>query len=124
MLAISKAPVIHTFGHTCTKGSGLFSGIKKSARFLNALRTEPQRQGERHTVLQIGNDFKRASYCGPGTKVIQRIKEGSKPINNVDKVCQAHDIRYSLAEKNQFYRQEKISQKRDQDIVCATGNSG
>lgn len=34
-------------------------------------------------------------YCGPGTKLSERLKRGDKPINDLDARCMAHDVRYS-----------------------------
>lgn len=33
-------------------------------------------------------------YCGPGTKLIQRLIRGDKPINKLDEYCKEHDIAY------------------------------
>ena len=67
---------------------------------------EKLREGETH-VPQLdfnwekGFSIKNASYAGPGTHVINRVREGVKPVNTADKASLAHDIRYSLApEKN------------------------
>lgn len=35
------------------------------------------------------------NYCGPGTKLEQRLARGDKPINKLDEACMAHDIAYS-----------------------------
>ena len=36
-------------------------------------------------------------FCGPGTKLKQRLLRGDQPINRVDEVCKRHDIAYSHA---------------------------
>ena len=41
------------------------------------------------------NNQKNYSYCGPGTKYIQRDKEGYQGINELDKGCKQHDKFYS-----------------------------
>lgn len=57
--------------------------------------------GEQHAILQLPNGKTGvANYMGPGTNLIERLKRGDPPRTEVDKVCMAHDIRYSLA-KNQ-----------------------
>lgn len=33
-------------------------------------------------------------YCGPGTKLIERIERGDKPVNKLDEACLQHDIAY------------------------------
>lgn len=36
------------------------------------------------------------NYCGPGTKLQERLARGDKGINKLDEACKAHDIQYSL----------------------------
>lgn len=35
------------------------------------------------------------NYCGPGTKLEERLKRGDKGINQLDEACRSHDIAYS-----------------------------
>ena len=37
------------------------------------------------------NNQQKYSYCGPGTKYEQRIREGYKEINELDSMCKLHD---------------------------------
>lgn len=39
------------------------------------------------------------SFCGPGTKVNQRLHEGYKGVNILDKACRSHDIYYANHKK-------------------------
>lgn len=32
------------------------------------------------------------NYCGPGTKLIKRLKRGDKGVNKLDEYCKEHDI--------------------------------
>ena len=41
----------------------------------------------------------RYSFCGPGTKVYQRLHEGYKGVNSLDKACRSHDIYYANHKK-------------------------
>ena len=41
------------------------------------------------------NDQQKYSYCGPGTKYEQRVKEGYEGINELDKMCKLHDKFYN-----------------------------
>lgn len=34
-------------------------------------------------------------YCGPGTKLQERLARGDPPINGLDAACKDHDVRYS-----------------------------
>jgi hypothetical protein len=80
-------------------GAGLFDGVSTSYKLLKAVLTIPQKYpGEHHTILQVGNDFKRAQYAGPGTNILERVRLGIKPLSAVDEISEAHDIDYSLAD--------------------------
>ncbi len=57
-------------------------------------------KGERHAYLFTKRGIKRANYCGPGTQLKKRLKNGDKPVSNMDAICQKHDIAYAKA-KNQ-----------------------
>lgn len=53
---------------------------------------------EHHTVQMTNNGFKMASFMGPGTRILQRIKEGNDiPVSLSDGVAKNHDIDYALA---------------------------
>ena len=58
------------------------------------------------------------SYCGPGTKVQQRLKEGYQGVNSLDKACKEHDIYYSqhkdVSERN---KADDILARRATEIV-------
>lgn len=40
------------------------------------------------------------SFCGPGTRLAQRLARGDKPINPLDESCKRHDIAYSKFSDN------------------------
>ena len=54
--------------------------------------------GELHMRTPTGKKY---NYCGPGTKLEERLTSDDPkyrdPINNLDRVCQQHDIAYSEA---------------------------
>ncbi len=72
--------------------------------------------GEKHAIVKLPNNkFGRASYTGPGTRVIARLKReagGDPPRVLSDKVSQAHDIRYSLAENEDEVREADLKMLR------------
>ena len=41
------------------------------------------------------NDQQKYSFCGPGTRYDQRVREGYKGINELDKMCKLHDQFYN-----------------------------
>lgn len=92
----TQAPV----KHRVIKGSGFFDTIKEVSKISKAFLTEPQKySGEKHAI-QRGKDgnYVRANYMGPGTNLKQRMRDNDEPVSMSDKVSQAHDLRYSLAE--------------------------
>ena len=54
--------------------------------------------GELHMRTPTGKKY---NYCGPGTKLEERLASNEPkyrdPINNLDSICQKHDIDYSKA---------------------------
>ena len=54
--------------------------------------------GELHMRTPTGKKY---NYCGPGTKLEERLASNDPkvrdPINNLDSICQRHDIAYSRA---------------------------
>ena len=58
----------------------------------------PAYPGELHIPLKLTNGKTGiANYCGPGTRVAERISRGDQPRNVTDKICQRHDLDYTLA---------------------------
>ena len=55
------------------------------------------------------NDQQKYSFCGPGTRYEQRIKEGYKGITELDKMCRLHD---------QFYNENKDTKDRNMSDVA------
>jgi len=54
--------------------------------------------GEKHAILKLPNGkYGVGNYIGPGTHLVERLKRGDPPRTEVDKVAQAHDIRYFQA---------------------------
>ena len=41
---------------------------------------------------------KKYNYCGPNTRLEERLARGDEGINRLDQVCKQHDIDYSNAE--------------------------
>ena len=54
----------------------------------------PANQGENVSDGSFNNQ-KKYSYCGPGTKYEQRVREGYKGINELDSMCKLHDKFYN-----------------------------
>jgi len=57
------------------------------------------------------NDKNTYSFCGPGTKYEQRIREGYRGINELDRMCKLHD---------QFYNENPDTESRNvSDVALA-----
>jgi len=39
------------------------------------------------------------NYCGPGTKLTERLERGDKPVNKLDSACRAHDMTYHIVKQ-------------------------
>ena len=89
------------------QASGAASG--KNFSFNNLINSLPI---ELHQFAETGenipggsfNDQQKYSYCGPGTRYEQRIREGYKGINELDSMCKLHD---------QFYNENINTQRRN-----------
>jgi len=74
-------------------GGGLGDTIIKAIGKLGELHL-PASQGEYVPNGSFNNQFK-YSYCGPGTKYEQRVREGYQGINELDSMCKLHDKFYN-----------------------------
>src|SRR5271169_2115067 len=65
--------------------------------FVNNLPIELHQFAEKGEDVPGGsfNNRQKYSYCGPGTKYEQRIREGYKGINELDSMCKLHDKFYN-----------------------------
>lgn len=43
-------------------------------------------------------------YCGPGTKLKERLARGDPGVNELDRACKEHDIAYSTSRENMTAR--------------------
>jgi len=58
----------------------------------------PQYVGEKHAILLLPNKrFGIANYMGPGTHLIQRLKDHDPPRTYSDQVAKIHDCNYALS---------------------------
>lgn len=53
------------------------------------------------------------SYCGPGTKLNERINSGSAPINELDSGCLQHDVDYTYNTTSRAEADKKLVQLAD-----------
>ena len=65
--------------------------------FVNNLPIELHQFAEKGEDVPGGsfNNQQKYSYCGPGTKYEQRVREGYKGINELDTMCKLHDKFYN-----------------------------
>ena len=87
-----------------------FKGVKDNVDYYRKgrgvdIQKHLSKLGELHMRTPTGKKY---NYCGPGTKLEERLASNDPkyrdPINDLDKICQSHDIAYSksksLADKH------------------------
>ncbi len=86
----------------CGKNKSSFVSNKRGEgfslnNFVNNLPIELHQFAEKGENVPNGsfNNLQKYSYCGPGTRYEQRIKEGYKGINELDSMCSLHDKFYN-----------------------------
>jgi len=57
------------------------------------------------------------NYCGPGTKVRQRLARGDRGINRVDEACRGHDIAYLNSNNMNPLAQEQARLSADREML-------
>jgi len=62
------------------------------------------------------NDTGKYSYCGPFTKLRQRLSEGYKGVNRLDQACLSHDIAYEK------YSDTKLRNHYDDILAAESAN--
>src|SRR5580693_6827284 len=99
-----------TFTKSHTTGSGIGDAIINGiGKYVGELHL-PTDKGEYVTNGSFNNQQK-YSYCGPGTKYLQRVLEGYIGINELDSMCKLHD---------KFYNDNQDTQSRNiSDIALA-----
>lgn len=106
------------------EGGGIFDRLKKALssginKGINLIAKPPYPgfDGEFHSVLKVpGQGLQRASFCGPGTQLIERIKRGDRPLTEVDAACFEHDKGYYRAKNT------TDSRLRDMEAVRRMGD--
>ncbi len=110
LTTLSKIPFLRAGAESLAAGiSNAFPDSDENARDIFP--------GEFHAIVKLPNEkFGRANFTGPGTRIIERLKRGDPPRVLSDKVSQAHDIRYGLAENEADVRKadEKMLRKLEQ----------
>ena len=77
------------------KGKGIIDGIANAILSDKHNRLLP---GEKHQIIYLPDGtYNPARYSGPGTNLKVRISRNDQPLSYVDKVAEAHDLRYALA---------------------------
>ena len=59
--------------------------------------SKPSYPGEKHVYMKVPGGIVKANFAGPGTNLKERLARGDQPVNYVDKVAMAHDLRYGQA---------------------------
>lgn len=67
--------------------------------------------------LNVELHLPKYKFCGPGTRLKERIARGDIPINPLDQACKVHDIAYSKGES--IHEADKILQEQALQRVTA-----
>lgn len=92
-------------------GSGFYD------RTVNFLTGSNLKDGEMHSILITKDGFKGASYNGPGTRIIENLRNNKKSINETDRISKFHDIRYTLATTPEEERAADLHMLRRLDLA-------
>jgi len=77
----------------------------------------PGFRGERHGVIQLpAGGFGSASFMGPGTQLLTRLRRGDRAQTPIDKISMLHDIEYGLARDISSTQQEADARSRAADL--------
>ena len=100
----SKKSTIIKSGSKSISGEGIGDSIINAIGKVGELHL-PATKGE-YVPNGSFNDLQNYSYCGPGTKYEQRVREGYQGINELDSMCKLHDQFYN---ENQDTKSRNIS---------------
>ena len=64
------------------------------------------------------NDLQKYSFCGPGTKYEQRIREGYRGINELDQACNLHDQFYNETSDTKLRNLSDIALDKKADVIA------
>lgn len=110
----------HEINNENLTGGELYDNVNTIAKYINlGLQTYKDLQkydGEFHVPLFVNNRLELASYMGPGTNLIQRLKNNDKPKSYADLVSKLHDINYTLSQ-TVSNKDEQKQLVRDADIL-------
>jgi hypothetical protein len=65
------------------------------------------------------NDLQKYSFCGPGTKYEQRVREGYRGINELDQACKLHDQFYNEITDTKIRNLSDIALAKKADEIAA-----
>ena len=72
---------------------------------------------ELHQPMWVDGKIKIASFSGPRTNLIQRLKDGDKPISYTDEVSKLHDIMYQRASASKTRDEMRDLKSKADDIM-------
>lgn len=95
-LTVENKEYIKNFKSLLNKsGSGIVNTVLNKVPLPELHMSLPSNVSSENITNGSFNNTKKYSYCGPKTKVQQRLKEGYKGVNTLDKACKQHDEFYS-----------------------------
>src|SRR5271166_1907434 len=102
VMSKNNRPMLKGICTVCDTKKASFVSIKSGAgfnlnSFVNNLPFELHQFAEKGEDVPGGsfNNQQKYSFCGPGTRYEQRVREGYKGINELDSTCLLHDKFYN-----------------------------
>jgi hypothetical protein len=110
------------------KGGGLYDNVSTISKYVNiALQTYKDSQkyeGEMHVPLYVNGTLTLGSYIGPGTNLIQRLKNDDKAKSYADLVSKLHDINYTISQTAQTKDEQKRMVREADNLMLNQIQSG
>lgn len=91
------------FRRKMKKGSGIVGNVLKSV-VPSLISSVPSLVNRAVDVLPIELHLPGYRFCGPGTKLEERLARGERGINLLDEACREHDIAYAKYKDNEHRR--------------------
>jgi len=98
-LSTENVEYINNLKQHLKTGSGLINRILQRAPLPEMHLSLPKNVPSENRPDGSFQNTGKYSYCGPGTKVEKRLKEGYEGVNSLDKACKQHDIYYAQHKK-------------------------
>ena len=126
VLSVNGRKMLKATCSVCGKNKSSFVKTFKGDGFtmndlINNLPIEFHQYADRGENVPGGsfNDLQKYSFCGPGTKYEQRVREGYRGINELDQACKLHDQFYNETSDTKLRNLSDIALAKKADEIAA-----